>query len=183
MNGQMSYVYANGYGATENIHDRNYTHYLIKVSHFIQEHPDKQFTVYLCGGYTNRKNLTEAACMHQIWTRLGIPPNVVLVLIEDTTTARDNLQAVRLAGDVPITIFCELSRKPTMRFLASRFFSAAQIVGIGFDEKSLKIGHRLKQLFLHFPLEVLAYYCPLFDKIRLALRKRHIARVRRNEEK
>lgn len=175
-------IFVNGYGATRNPKDRNYTHYLDEVSRFIRRDPKTEFTVYLCGGYTNRIDLTEAECMRRIWELRGIPQNVSLVLIEKTTTARDNLQAVRLAGDEPITVFCELSRKPTMWFLASRLFSSVQVVGIGFDEKSLAIGHRLKQLFLKFPLEALAYYSPLFDKLRVILRERHVADARRQEK-
>ena len=172
-------LYVNGYGATQNLDDGNYTRYLGEIIRHINWQPQRQFTVYLCGGHTNRTDLTEAACMRNIWEHLGAPPNAALVLIENTTTARDNLKEVgRHTADLHVTVFCEFSRMLTMEFLASRFFSRSTVFGIPFDTASLLTANMLKQRGPKLFLEVLANYLPLFDHLRLALRKRHVAKAR-----
>lgn len=176
-------LYVNGYGATQNLHDSNYARYLGDIIRYINARPQRQFMVYLCGGYTNRTDLTEAACMRNIWVHLGAPPNATLVLIEDTTNARDNLKDVRrYVAYAHVTVFCEFSRITTMEFLASRIFSGSTVIGLPFDVASLLPANILKQLVPKFLLEVLAYHLPPFDYLRLALRKWHIAKARREAD-
>ncbi len=176
-------IFVNGYGATDNVDDGNYCRYLGEVSTFIDSHQTEKCVVHLCGGYTNRLDLTEARAMLNWFVRRRDFSDVEYVLIEDTFTARDNMERMgSLVSEELLVIFCEYSRRFTMAFYASRLFKHYEIHGVKFDAKSLTFVHQIKQVTLKLPVEVLAWYFQSFDHLRLWLRNRHVMRVRARKE-
>lgn len=178
-------IYVNGYGATHDLDDPNYHRYLGELIRLlrIQDH-DEQITVYLCGGHTNRTDLTEARCMLNIIGRLGKPYGVDFVLIEESITTRDNLAEVyKRVGRIPLTVFCESTRRPTVRYLAKRLFPEVQMMPVTFDGRSLSLVNRLKQRYLKLPLEVASVHSPAFDILRSYLHERHLAKCRAQTQK
>lgn len=174
------YVYINGYGAPRDpLRDGNLGRYLGQVLKHLEEHPDTSIDLFLAGGYTNREDLSEAEAMHQWLKNYGLPNNISVQLIDTTTTARDNMLEFRKrVGDVPVLIFCEYSRQPTMRFFAQKLFRQPLVQGIKFDEPSLKFTHRLKQMTVKLWLEELAWHSKTIDTLRKRLRERHVAHAR-----
>jgi hypothetical protein len=177
----MTAVYVNGYGATDNPDDRNYAAYLSAVRNYAWNTlGDGQHTIYLCGGHTNREDLTEAETMSRWFERNPLPQNVKIVLVDDTTDARGNICRVEalMEPEQDIVIFCEYSRRRTMAFFARRLFKRFEVRGVPFDQQSLRFKQQATQLLLQLPLEALAWYLPPFDAFRKKLRTRHIRRAR-----
>lgn len=176
-------IYVNGYGATHDLDDANYGIYLGELLRRLRkDNLGRDSTVYLCGGLTNRPDLTEARCMLNIIKHLAIPTSAKFVLIEESTNPRDSLRQVfRLTGRVPLSAFCEFTREPTVRYLARRLFPEVMTVPIAFDKRSLAIGNQLKQRLLKHPLEVAASHSSIFDAIRIKLREKHMKRCRSEE--
>ncbi len=174
------YAYINGYGASRDpLHDGNLGRYLEQVLEHLREHRDAGINLFLAGGYTNREDLSEAEAMHQWLKNYGLPNYVSVHLIDTTTTARDNMLEFRKrVNDVPVLIFCEYSRQPTMRFFAQKLFRQSLIQGLKFDKPSLKLAHRMKQQTVKLWLEKLAWHNKTIDALRNRLRERHVARVR-----
>lgn len=174
------YVYINGYGAPRDpLNDDNLGRYLGQVLKHLEGHPDTNNELFLAGGYTNREDLSEAEAMHRWLKNYGLPNSVSVHLIDTTTTARDNILEFRKrVDDVPVLIFCEYSRQPTMRFFAQKLFSQPLVQGIKFDEPSLELTHRIKQHTVKLWLEQLAWHSKIIDALRKWLRKRHVAHAR-----
>jgi len=174
-------LYVNGYGAA-GTDDGNYNRYLSNVLDLVKSRPSYKFRVFLAGGLTNRTDLTEARAMLNWFEAKGKPDNAEFLMIEDTTTAKDNMVAFRkLVGDEPVAIFCEHSRRHTMRFFALSLFNQYKILPVKFDAKSLRTKHRLQQVLLKTPLEILAWYWKPADNLRLKFRARHVVKVRATE--
>lgn len=170
----------NGYGATPDAQDRNYTRYLSEVMNHVAADGSEPKKIILCGGFTNRTDLTEAETM-RCWIVDHFPYwSDRLVLCDDTFTARDNFRLVSEWFDRTdvFKAFGEYSRCRTLRLFAKRYFYNCEVVPIRFDDRSLRPAHRLRQLCLHLPLEALALYFPLYDKLRLYFRQRHVECVR-----
>ncbi|MBP9748745.1 hypothetical protein KBD18_00930 [Patescibacteria group bacterium] len=177
----MAAVFVNGYGATKDSRDRNYQAYLSAVRTFIwNKAGDGPHTLFLCGGHTNRDDLTEAETMRRWFEAHPLPRGVKVVLIDDTVDARNNICRMekRLRPEQSVVIFCEYSRRRTMRFFAGRLFRHFEVRGIPFDQHSLRLEHRVMQALFHLPLEVLAWYVQPADDVRNWLRARHIRRAR-----
>jgi hypothetical protein len=170
----------NGYGATPDIEDRNYTHYLSEVLRHTERDGHEPRKIILCGGCTNRADLSEAETMRR-WIDGHFPYwSDRLVLCDDTFTAQENFRRVSEWFDRTdvFKAFGEYSRRRTLRLFAWRYFNNCEVIGVRFDDRSLRPVHRFKQLFLHLPLETLALYLPPFNWLRLFFRRRHVARVR-----
>ena len=175
--------YVNGYGATDNLADGNYGRYLSSVIGYLRRtHPQDAIALYLSGGYTNRTDLTEAESMRRILEHQGIISGTDLTItrLETPYTAREGLQTLRerVGSATRVTIFCEYSRQWTMRFFARQLFARATVIGIPFDASSMKLAHRLKQIFFHLPLEAGAWHSAFIDRLRKQLRDRHVAKAR-----
>jgi hypothetical protein len=177
----MTALFVNGYGATDNTDDRNYATYLSAVRNYAWTTlGDGRHTIYLCGGFTNRTDLTEAETMRRWFVKNPLPRNVEIVLVENTTDARGNICRVEalMESEEDIIIFCEYSRRRTMTFFARRLFRHFEVRGVPFDQQSLRLEQQAKQLLLHLPLEALAWYLPPFDALRKKLHARHMRRAR-----
>ncbi len=186
-------VFVNGYGAPKDpLSDGNLCGYMCAISEYMDLHHDDVFTLYLAGGITNRKDMTEARAMKVWFDAHGLPANVTeVVLIEESTTARDNvaLYSRKVDQGKPSVFFFEYSRRLQMIFLVKQYFNRHfhrlyKFCGVKFDEPSMELRNRLKQYFLRFPLEVLSWYLPsVREKISKPLRARHIARARQDYNK
>lgn len=177
--GQLIAVFINGYGAqTDPANHPGLTKYLNGVFAFIREHDlDVRIeAIYLCGGSTNRK-MTEARSMMR-WIEVHEPEWVRRIrLVEDSTTGRDNVIefTLRSGADRYPILFCEYSRRFTVKMFAWHFLRRPRtVVGLAFDEDSLKPAHQLKQLVFGLAVEFLSLHVPLVDKLRVAQRKRHV---------
>ncbi|MBI4098820.1 MAG: YdcF family protein [Candidatus Magasanikbacteria bacterium] len=173
-------VYVNGYGAPKDpLCDGNLDRYLGQVLKYLEAYRDTNVDLFLVGGYTNRLDMSEAEAMKGWLMNRGLPSNVTIRLIDTTDTARDNMvEFKKRVGDVPVLIFCEFSRRPTMAFFAWKLFAEATVHGVRFDERSLRLAHRIKQLTTKLWLEQLAWHSKTIDVLRKWLRKRHVDRAR-----
>lgn len=185
----MMNIFVNGYGAPKDPKiDGNLTRYLGAVMEFIKSRPDDYFVIYLAGGYTNRKDMSEARAMLW-WLRSHVLPNNVekITLIEGSTTGRDNLRlySEMVPHTEPSVFFCERSREPHVKFFVKRFFPHSKkelftFIGVPFDAKSLKPTNRAKEYLFKYPLMVLSWYFPFIDKyIVKPIRNRHVAKCRK----
>lgn len=173
-------LFVNGYGAAEP-YDGNYNRYLGMVQKWIEQSSQPKLTVYLAGGYTNRPDLTEAQAMRQWFeSRIMLKHGVEFVLISSTTTARDNLKECRrLAGDTPIIVFCEYTRRHVMRLLAKQYFRQAVIMGVAFDARSLELHRRFINGPVKYAVEWAALRWQWAERLRLSMRRGHVMRARR----
>jgi hypothetical protein len=202
-------IYINGYGAPKDpVNDGNLSRYLgaVKstVENFVESNskygiPNSKydFTLYLAGGFTNRTDLSEARAMQMWFEHHGLPKNVRrVILIEESTTGRDNLVLfTQTIEDPPMTyltlFFWEYSRRFQMEFLARHilakmctYHQAYEFIGVPFDARSMKLVNRAKEYLLKFPLLVLAWYFPFINKLVVRpIRERHIAKCRKEAEK
>ncbi len=185
-------VFINGYGApADPAQDGNLSRYLNGVFAFIREHDlDARIeAIYLCGGSTNRK-VTEARSMMR-WIEVHEPGWVRRIrLVENSTTGRDNVIEfmMRSGADRYPILFCEYSRRFTVRMFAWHFLRRPRtVVGLVYDENSLKPAHQLEQVFANLIVEFFSLYVPFVDKFRVARRKRHVEaeqeRARREDER
>jgi hypothetical protein len=172
-------VYVNGYGTPRDPQtDGNLGRYLPTVRDFARAH--SRAAIFLCGGLTNRTDLSEAAAMAQ-WFALhaeDLMPRIKL--LEDGVSPHQNVTAfAQIAGFKHAVLFCEESRTPTMRFLAwYHLHGSSTVTGVPFDKRSLTLRHRLVQWTSKLGLEVLATYFPPVDRLRKKLREQHIAKAR-----
>lgn len=177
------YVCVLGYGAPRDpAMDGNYDRYLTEV--FRRLGPESTYVedIFLCGGYTNRRDLSEAAAMLQ-WIEAHRPEwaRKCLTLEEPITLEADLEEAAR---EVPAGsrafIFCEQSRIWSVRFHARRFFTGIdwRVIGIAFDAASMKPIHRLQQLFVHLPIEILSTKSTTVAAFKARKRMQRIAAAR-----
>lgn len=176
-------VFVNGYGVPQNIlTDDNYGRYLGAVVSYVKAFPDERYTIHLCGGYTNRPDKTEAAAMLEWFDHFGCPKNASLHLIEVGDTARDNMIAFQKRVETSFgssgVLFCEVSRRHTMGFFACLLLAHYELQAVKFDTASLSVKHKITQIIVKLPLEILAWHFTWFDQIRIRARARHIARAR-----
>lgn len=179
-------IYVNGYGTPKWPYlDGNLRRYLMEVRRYIKARPNVLFRLFLVGGYTNDPYLSEAHAMQNWFEHYKmVPENVIrVVLLEETTTARDNLAfySTLVDRDKPSIFFYEYSRRFQMMFLIRQIFGRYHMFdefhGVKFDARSMKLTNRLKQYFVKFPLEVLSWYFPFIQKhISAPLRKQHVER-------
>ncbi len=176
-------IYVNGYGATHDANDGNYGRYIGELMRLLRLNDfGKGMTVYLCGGHANRTDLTEARCMLNVIQHSGLPVAADFVLVEESTTSRDNLLNVcQRAGRVPLTVFCEYTRAPAISVIAKQYFPEVQMAPVAFDHRSLAIGQQLRQRYLNNVLDVAALYSPTLDALRTILRERHVAKCHAQE--
>lgn len=172
-----------GYGAPHNpLSDGNYTRYLSEVFRRLEIEASRVEDIILCGGYTNRTDLSEAGAMN-LWIEAHRPEWVRKCLtLEEPTTLEADLEeaAAEIPPDSQAYIFCEQSRIWSVRFHARRFFKdiAWRVIGIAFDEASLKPTHRLKQLLVHLPIEVLSTKSRIIADFKRRQRIRTVAKAR-----
>lgn len=179
------YVLVNGYGApADPLTDGNYHRYLNAVFDFVDRYTTKEVTLILAGGFTNREDLSEADAMQMWFENNQLTKNVKVVILNHTVSARDNVRAAySLLKDMPLHVFCEYSRRFIVECITMQFFSSYVMHPVAFDEVSMQRSHRVKQLFLHLPLEILACYFYFAERARLRLRLHHIMQARRRSRK
>ncbi len=177
-------VSINGYGAPRDpLTDGNLQRYLSQVFGWLDLHERRVREVFLCGGYTNRHDLSEAEAMRG-WIAVHRPTWLDRVrLIDSTASVRENIVAfdAEMASGLHPVLFCERSRIWTVFWLAQCLFRADRPVtaaGVRFDERSLRFGHRLAQFFFHAPIERLSLAWPWLDRWRTRQRLRRIAQAR-----
>ncbi len=176
-------VYVNGYGAPfDPLTDGNLTRYLRCVVDWLDRHRDQVHKVVLCGGFTNRADLSEAEAMRR-WIAKHAPQWVDSIwTIEDTLSVRENIQAfadLYLVRERAV-FFCERSRIWTVLCLARIKFKSPWIVtviGVPFDAQALKMSHRLRQM-VHGLIEWVSLWWPWLDRQREERRHRNILRAR-----
>lgn len=143
--------------------------------------------IILCGGKTNRPDMSEAEAM-RIWIEAHRPGWASEVVIIDTTTdIEGNFKAARtrIPARDNVIVFCETSRKPTNRFYAllaeRRYVDGGEwlVIGKMRDEASLSLMHRLKQVAVHLPVEALSQAVPAVASIKRWMRARNIEKARR----
>ncbi len=177
-------VSVNGYGAPRDpLTDGNLRRYLSQVFDWLDLHDRRVREVFLCGGYTNRHDLSEAEAMRG-WVAVHRPTWLPRVrLIDTTASVRENIEAFNMAmapGLHPV-LFCERSRIWTVFWLAQCLFPADRPVtaaGVRFDERSLRFAHRFAQFFFHAPIERLSLLWPWLDRWRVRRRLRRIGQAR-----
>lgn len=179
MNPQPHVLFVNGYGAGDS-RDQNMSRYLKAVHRHIMSLPgDDQIELYLCGGYTNRTDLSEAHAMANWFAGYGLPRRVQVILIENTCSARENIEEFRRrAGNPPTTIFCEWSRRFKMRWLARRSLRSVEVVGVPFDPRSLRLDRQLVE-FGAALLEIAALHSIWAEELRRYFRQRRVQEARR----
>lgn len=176
----------NGYGAPEDpINDGNLQRYLGGLFSTLDAHrlSGRIDVIYLCGGRTNRPDLSEAEALKR-WIVHYEPRFTTRVHLLDTTiSAKENVRAfaheVANVGLHPL-LACEYSRWPTMEILARSFFmDPVTVLPIKFDAKSLRPKHQLKQLLVHAPVEFLSLKSGMVDAWRHKRRMEVIDRAQR----
>lgn len=177
-------VYVNGYGAPlDPLTDGNLTRYLQCVVDWLDRHRDKVNKVVLCGGFTNRTDLSEAEAM-RCWIVRHAPQWTDSVwTIEETLSVRENIQAfaeLYLVRERAV-FFCERSRLWTVLCLVRHWFKppwVVTVIGVPFDARAMRIGHRLRQLFFHAPIEWVSLWWSWLDRWREERRHQNILRAR-----
>lgn len=172
-----------GYGAARDpVSDGNTSRYLSEALKVLGQHTTRIQDILLCGGYTNRHDLSEAAAM-LLWIKAHHPAWADKCLtLETPLTLEDDLREA--ASEIPTGaeafIFCEQSRIWSVRFHARRLFKDIgwRVIGIAFDAPSLKPTHRLKQLLVHLPIEVLSTKSRFIAGFKHRQRTRKIAEAR-----
>lgn len=184
----LHYITVLGYGApADPATDGNLNRYLGRVAAFIRDLPEGSHCfVYLCGGRTNRQDLSEAAAMKQ-WFEAhrheycGLK-GATFILLENVDSARDALVATlqECGAHRHLNIFCEWTRRRTVHLHARRLFPNRTVNPIGFDQKSFHWRNRCVQL-VKLPLEAAAHRPGSWaDRwVKQPLRRRHLQRARR----
>ncbi len=177
-------VSINGYGAPQDPPtDGNLCRYLERVFTWLDLHERRVREVFLCGGYTNRHDLSEAEALRD-WIAAHRPNWLARVQLVDTTASvSENIRAfaARMLPGPHAVLFCERSRLLTVFWLASAIFGSGHsvtVVGVRFDERSMGFIHRLTQLLIHAPIERLSLAWPWLDRWRSRLRLRRIGKAR-----
>lgn len=177
-------VSINGYGAPRDpLTDPNLHRYLTQVFGWLDVYDPRVREVFLCGGCTNRRDLSEAEAM-QRWVALHSPAWLDRVRLIDTTqSVRENIErfAMEMSPQLQPVLFCEESRSRTVLWLARQFFRAPRpviVIGVPFDERSLRWTHRLLQVLVHAPIERLSLLWPWLDRWRMRERRARIGRER-----
>lgn len=170
-----------GYGAPKYpLYDGNNGHYLFAMLETLKHLKPTNVDLYLTGGYTTRLDLTEAEAM-QIWLdHYRLPDHCKISLLDKGITAKENLISFKEAvSDVSVIIFCELSQKDVVNFLASKLFKKYIIYAIDFDERKRNLWHRLKQSTLRLWLEEAAWHSAQVERFRQWLKARQLQRLRK----
>ncbi|MBP7006304.1 hypothetical protein KBB27_04265 [Patescibacteria group bacterium] len=178
-------AYVNGYGVPADIAtDGNYGEYLSSVFTALDALGSRVIVVYLCGGYTNRQNLSEAEAM-MVWVEKNVPEWKDYVrLIENATTVRENVAefaAKCWAANFSPVLFCEYSREPTVAALAAVFFGGSVPIttaGVRFSASDLTPRAQMKQVLVNLPVELLSLQFDAVERWRAKARAAVIANAR-----
>ncbi|OGY83051.1 MAG: hypothetical protein A3F54_04445 [Candidatus Kerfeldbacteria bacterium RIFCSPHIGHO2_12_FULL_48_17] len=188
--GKVWNLYVNGYGSPPDPKtDGNLRHYMGAVKEFIAGRPDPRFRVFLVGPPTTRNDITEAQALKIVFEAVGVPDNVIeIIIIDDAigpdgdTGARLNLERASqiMPQDLPAVFAFEHSRRFYMKWLARRYFKNIQaFLPVKFDAGSLRFQNQIKMATIKFALEVAAYYSPFIARFaRAPLRKKHVEKCK-----
>lgn len=178
-------VYVNGYGAPVDItKDGNYEKYLLDVFEALDAWGSRVSVVYLCGGYTNRHDLSEAAAMMEWVEKNASEWRGRIRLIENSTTVRENIAefAAQCGGaNFNPVFFCEYSREPAVAALAAVFFAGSVTIttaGVGFSSADLTRRAQLKQVLVNLPMELASLRFEVVERWRAKARAKVIAKAR-----
>ena len=184
--GKRIAISINGYGAERRPkHSFKLLRYLGQLLKLLHKHElmERIDHIYLCGGYTNRTDMSEAESMRR-WIAYHAPELIDRVhLIDTTTTVQDNVRAFSkaIAGqDLHPVFVCEYSRWLTTFVLARSFMGSVpmSLVPIKFDAASLEVRHQLKQVLVNAPLEWLCLHSEVVDGWRRDVRRQAIRQAR-----
>lgn len=178
------YVYVNGYGApADPLTDKNLQRYLSQVVRSVRRLdalvPITAF--YLCGGKTNRPDLSEAEAMRQWFLVNAWDLRDRIRLIDQSIDAQNSLRqfSEKVPRGAAAIVFCEHSKRHVMRVLAVRLLPGrdVSVLGIKFDRASLAPSNKAVQL-LRVPFELLSTYVRFVDTIRANRRAAAVLRAR-----
>lgn len=185
----LTFVCIMGYGAPQHpITDGNLFNYLGPALDHLRIREDGPIeTIFLCGGYTNRTDLSEAMAMEQ-WIDAHRPQWAPKIeRIESTLSLEENIResAREIPKESRVIIFCEASRELAVRFQAWHHMRSMkrEVIGIPFDERSLTLAHRLKQFFVHLPIEMVSMYSERVHELKRRRRQRVIDQARAASKK
>lgn len=186
----MLIAFVNGYGAPPYPEeDRSLARYLraaVAAMDAAEDRGDHVGRVYLAGGNTNRRDLSEAEAMRR-WFAAHDPRWLPRIrLVEGGWSAQENLRAFagelreRESGDEAVAVFCAFSRVVVMRALSRRLLAGRETRMYPIPLLGESMGVRaLAVQFARVPLEVLALRGGIAERVRRELRYRAILRARR----
>jgi hypothetical protein len=170
----------NGLGAPEYPEDdKALSTYLRQALAFVDKYSPN--FIFLCGGCTNRPNLSEAEAMLR-WFGCHAPHLLErIVLLEDSLTARQNVEELNrhVGGGTSVVYFTEYSRRFEARILCACYLMVGwRVVGLVHDKRSMRPDRRLLRYTVYAPLALSVEMFPGLAGAQEQFRVLHILRTR-----